>query len=364
MATLPFAVLPTSSSARQTWRFGLLCGAFILLWFVGSAYGLGGDSAFDAALCHQLAAASAWGLRAAGWAATTDAIRPSLLILNGQPSVIVGAPCDGLVLYALLAGFVLAYPGPARRRLWFIPLGIVALWLLNIIRIVALALNHQYSPETFEFDHHYAFNAVAYAALGGLWLLWTRQAAFATAPAPVADWQATTSADATPARQSWLTPRTLAGVALLLALALISIYQNQVTAALSAGWATALATGPAWLRGLPGATAGNGDVPDNVSHLALPVGAAYLGLFVGLALLALRLLLPVRSWRLAWRCYAGLALACVLLLGVGRLGGLPDVNLLGRALLNVMVSLLPIVGLLVLLWRPLPAVAAPSEPRR
>ncbi len=357
MATSPFAVLPTASSTRQAWRFGLLCGAFILLWVVGAVNGLGSDSALDEVLCHQLAAASAWGLRALGWAATTDAQQPRLLVLNGQPSVIVGAPCDGLVLYALLAGFVLAYPGPARRRLWFIPLGILALWLLNIVRIIALALNHRYSPETFEFDHHYAFNALAYAALSGLWLLWTRQAgaaAAATEPEPEAGFQAL----AAPARKSWLTARVLAGVLLLLGLFLVSLYQNQVVAALSAAWAHALATGPAWLHRLPGATPGSGDVPNNVSHLALPVGAAYLGLFVATALLVLRLLLPAHGWRLVWRCYAGMALASVVLLAAGRLGAGAQANALGRMVLDLLVSLLPIAGLLVFLWRP--AAPAPA----
>jgi exosortase/archaeosortase family protein len=350
MNASPLAVSPMSSSTRQAWRFGLLCGTFILLWFVGVAYGLGGNSALDDMLCHQLAAASAWGLRAAGWVATTDVIQPRLLVLNSQPSVIVGAPCDGLVLYALLTGFVLAYPGPARRRLWFIPMGIAALWLLNIIRIIALALNHQYSPETFEFDHHYAFNTVAYAALGGLWLLWTRQAgaAAATGQWPAAGLPVTVSA----ARRPWFTVRAVAGAALLLSLAMVSIYQNQVTAVLSAAWAHALATGPVWLHHLPGATPGNGDVPDNVSHLALPVGAAYLGLFVATALLAMRLLLPARGWRLVWRCYAAIALAGVLLLAAGRLGAGAQANILGRMALDLLVSLLPVAGLLVLLWRP------------
>ena len=159
-ATPVLSVAPTSAR-RQLWRFGLVSGACVLLWVVGVMYGLGSDSHFDDILCQQLAAGSAWGLRAAGWQASVAATNSHLLLLAGQPSVIVGAPCDGLVLYFLLAGFVLAYPGPGPRRLWFIPLGIGLLWLLNVVRIVALALNHQYSPETFEFDHHYPFRAIA-----------------------------------------------------------------------------------------------------------------------------------------------------------------------------------------------------------
>jgi exosortase/archaeosortase family protein len=280
------------------------------------------------------------------------AATPNLLLLNGQPTVVVGAPCDGLVLYALLAGFVLAYPGSNRRRLWFIPMGIAALWLLNVIRIMALALNHRYSPETFDFDHHYAFSAVAYAALGGLWLLWTRQPVTA---APATAFSLTTDVSiaepgSEPAARSWLTPRTGVGVALLVVLALLSIFQSNVVAALSRGWATLLATGPTWLHHIPGASAG--DVPAGVSHLALPVGAAFLGLFLAISLLGLRLLLADRAWRQAWGSYAGIGLACLVLLAAGRAGAGPGTYHVGRILLDFLASLLPVAGLLVLLWRP------------
>lgn len=326
---------------------------------MGSAWGLSSNSALDTVLCHQLAAASAWGLQALGWAAGVDAVRPELLVINGYPSVYVGAQCDGLVLYALLAGFVLAYPGPPRRRLWFIPMGIAALWLLNVIRIIALALNFQYSPETFDFDHHYAFNTVAYAALGGLWLLWTRQANLGSSPNawPLAATQQAISRPSLP----WLTVRVVAGIALLLFLALVNIYQPQVVAAMSASWAAALANGPAWLHRLPGATADN--VPSTVSHLALPVGVAYLVLLVGSALLALRLLLPSRSWRMVWRCYVGLGLVYAVFIVAGRFSNSDSIYRLGRMILNFTTSLLPVAGLLVLLWRPAPiAETAPVVP--
>jgi exosortase/archaeosortase family protein len=346
----------TAPGTRQFWRFGLVSCGVLLLWVIGLAYGLGTTSPLDALLCRQLAAGSVWGLQAIGWQASVAPTIPNLLLLNGQPTVVVGAPCDGLVLYVLLAGFVLAYPGPSQRRLWFIPLGIAALWLLNVIRIMALALNHRYSPETFEFDHHYAFSAIAYAALGGLWLLWTRQAPTEpTAELP------TTATVARPEASSWLTARTGLGVALLAVLVLVSIFQSNIVAALSRSWAALLVTGPAWLHHVPGAVAG--DVPASVSHLALPVGAAFFGLVLGLSLLSLWLLLPGRAWRLAWGCYAGIGLACLLLLALGRVGGgEPSVYRLGRLLLDFLASLLPVAALLVLLWRPAAAAQPVLEP--
>jgi exosortase/archaeosortase family protein len=361
MAASPFAaraIAPTPAS-RQLWRFGLVSALLMLLWTIGVAYGLGGTSALDAALCRQLATSSAWLLRVLGWPASVALSNPSLLLLNDQPTVIVGAPCDGLVLYALLAGFVLAYPGPAVRRLWFIPLGILGLWALNVGRIVALALNHRYSPETFDFDHHYAFSAVAYAALGGLWLLWTRQSAPIEGPVSAAALPAA-AAPRLAAPQPWLTPRVGVGILLLLVLAVVATYQNVIVAALSNGWVAALAAGPAWLHRLPGATAGQ--VPNGVSHLALPVGAAFMGLFISLSLLILYLLVPARSWRLVWRSYAGLGGACLLLLLLGRVGLGTAAYRPARMLLDFIVSLLPVAGLLVLLWRPAAGGAPIARP--
>ncbi|HET9504845.1 MAG TPA: hypothetical protein VFO93_14980 [Hymenobacter sp.] len=333
-----------SASARPFWRFGLISGAFLLCWMIGATFGLGGDSPLDNALCHQLAVGSTWALRLLGWQASVSATTPNLLLLQGQPAVIVGGPCDGLVLYTLLVGFVLAYPGPARRRLWFIPMGIVVLWLLNVFRIVALALNHRYSPDTFDFNHHYAFSAVAYSVLGGLWLLWTRQSLpVATVPARPG------------ATQPWLTGRLAAGGGLLLALVLLEVFKEQAIARLSAAWAAGLATGPGWLHRLPGAAAG--EVPSAMSHLPLPVGVAYLTIFLTFSLLGLALVLPGRSWATVWRCYVGMALACGLLALAGRVGGLPAAYRLFRMVLDFMTSLLPVAGLLVLLWRPLAAPA-------
>ncbi len=333
-------VTTPSAAARPFWRFGLISGAFLICWLVGAALGLGGDSPLDKALCHQLAAGSTWALRLLGWQASVSATTPNLLLLQGQPAVIVGGPCDGLVLYTLLVGFVLAYPGPARRRLWFIPMGIVVLWLLNVVRIVALALNQRYSPDTFYFNHHYAFSAIAYLVLCGLWVLWARQSLPAVATMPASPGAA----------RPWLTGRVVAGGGLLLALVLLEIFKEQAVARLSAAWAAGLATGPSWLHRLPGAAAG--DVPSAMSQLPLPVGVAYLAIFLILSLLGLALVLPGRSWVTVLRCYAAMVLACGLLALVGRVGSLPAAYHLFRMVLDFMTSLLPVAGLLVLLWRP------------
>lgn len=155
-------------------RFVLMAGALWLLWVLGYEGWLRPDGRLDAALSYNLAAVSAALLRALGFATTVDPAQLRLLRMDGQPGVIVGDPCDGLVLYALLAGFVLAYPGGGWRRLPFVALGCAVLYGLNVVRIAALALNHHYYHQSVAFNHHYTFTCLVYGVLLLLWLRWTR----------------------------------------------------------------------------------------------------------------------------------------------------------------------------------------------
>ena len=57
----------------------------------------------------------------------------------GHAGVQIGAPCDGVALFALFAIFILAFPGPLLRKAWFIPAGIALLHAANVGRVIVLA---------------------------------------------------------------------------------------------------------------------------------------------------------------------------------------------------------------------------------
>jgi len=164
-----------SSGNRLLFRFLAVATVLYLAWFFGYEQWLARDGRLDDALCTHLARTSVAALRALGFAATVDPASTHLVVMNAQPAVIVGAPCNGLVLYALFTGFVLAFPGPWRRKLWFVPAGIFLIWVLNVLRVMALALNHHYAHQTVDFNHHYTFTFVVYGCIFGLWMLWARR---------------------------------------------------------------------------------------------------------------------------------------------------------------------------------------------
>jgi exosortase family protein XrtF len=159
----------------QLLRFLLITGGMYLLWFFGYEQWLAPDGRLDTALCANIAWASARMLQTIGFDAAVAPHHISLLLMSGHPAVIVGIPCNGLVLYALFGGFVLAFPGPWRRKLWFVPAGIALIWLLNVVRVAALAINHHYAHKSVDFNHHYTFTFVVYGCIFGLWMLWAKR---------------------------------------------------------------------------------------------------------------------------------------------------------------------------------------------
>lgn len=171
----------TNTNNRVLYRFLLVAVAMYLVWFFGYEQWLAIDGRFDTALCVQIANTSVNILNGLGFPAGIDLQVASLITMNGNPAVIVGIPCNGLVLYALFGGFVLAFPGPWKRKLWFIPMGMALIWCLNVLRVAALALNHYYANQTVDFNHHYTFTFVVYGFIFGLWMLWARRLAIPSA---------------------------------------------------------------------------------------------------------------------------------------------------------------------------------------
>ena len=95
--------------------------------------------------------------------------------IDGSHGVFIADSCAGLPLLALFAGFILAYPGPISKKLWFIPLGLVTVHLINVVRIVALCLLANHAPELLDFNHHYTFTITVYACIFLLWVIWVNK---------------------------------------------------------------------------------------------------------------------------------------------------------------------------------------------
>jgi len=99
-----------------------------------------------------------------------------LIGIDGASGLWMGDSCDCVELCALFTGFILIFPGNWIKKLWFIPMGIVAIFLLNVLRVILLAvIQKNFSPKWLEFNHTYTFTIVVYLFIFSLWFYWVKR---------------------------------------------------------------------------------------------------------------------------------------------------------------------------------------------
>ena len=95
--------------------------------------------------------------------------------IDGSNGVWIGGPCNGVTLMFLFAIFIIAYPGNFKHKLWYLPIGIILVYSLNLFRIVSLSLIAYYKPSYLEINHTYTFTFIAYSFVFSLWMLWVNK---------------------------------------------------------------------------------------------------------------------------------------------------------------------------------------------
>ena len=87
-----------------------------------------------------------------------------------KDGVRIAHPCNAFELYFLYVAFIVAFANVPLLRKWkFAVLGLLALYLFNILRVVLLFYVSGKWPDFFDFMHKYLFQAGAYILMFGLW---------------------------------------------------------------------------------------------------------------------------------------------------------------------------------------------------
>lgn len=97
------------------------------------------------------------------------------LWMDGKKIVGVADFCNALELYVLYIGFLLAFPASVKRVILFSVIGIVVIYIANIIRLAALASMNMHRMRAVDMAHHYVFKMIVYALIFGLWVLFTKK---------------------------------------------------------------------------------------------------------------------------------------------------------------------------------------------
>jgi exosortase/archaeosortase family protein len=169
-----------SGSRRRVAVFVAKVLAFYGVWYVLYDLWLLPDGTVDRWLSLNVASVAGALLEVGGFEAIVDG---RSLLLPDVRGVRIANGCNGLSTLGLFVGFVLAYPGRAWRRAWFIPLGIFAIYATNVGRIVVMLLTQRYWPAAFEPLHGFGLTTIFYVVVFGLWVAWAHYGGAPTASA-------------------------------------------------------------------------------------------------------------------------------------------------------------------------------------
>ena len=106
----------------------------------------------------------------------TPVYTPQTVIYRGQKSLVgIADPCNGLELFILYLGFILAMPATIGRKLVFGIGGLAVIHMVNLLRCSGLGLVVISMEKYFDFAHHYLFKIFIYATIFLLWVAFSKK---------------------------------------------------------------------------------------------------------------------------------------------------------------------------------------------
>jgi len=168
--------MPVLTFHNKITRFFIFAAALYVSWFLLYELVIKPYTSIDEKLIGLLITQAIFFLRVFGYETYQNHqdLDMQLMGIDGAHPVWIGTPCNALTLFAFFTFFVLAFPGNAKSKLWFIPAGIIIIHIANILRVMGLALVNFYAPEYLDFNHTYTFTIFVYIIIFSLWMWWIK----------------------------------------------------------------------------------------------------------------------------------------------------------------------------------------------
>ena len=94
------------------------------------------------------------------------------MYFSNESYMYINRSCSGLKQIMQFVILMMVFPGPWKRKLWFIPLGIFIVHLTNLFRIIGLSVVLETVPQHWGFSHDYIFRPLFYVVIFFLWVWW------------------------------------------------------------------------------------------------------------------------------------------------------------------------------------------------
>ena len=162
---------------RELIRFVGLALLMLLGWVLVLAFFPGFVHALHFYLIRLQVEAGAALLRLFGWSTDVAYRQGNCLarLIMDRGAVCVGTGCSGLELFLLFAAFIVLIRGNRKKKAAFILTGLIIILILNIFRIIGLALINNLHPEYLQFNHKYTFVIIMYVVIFLLWVYWVHK---------------------------------------------------------------------------------------------------------------------------------------------------------------------------------------------
>jgi exosortase/archaeosortase family protein len=161
---------------KPLYRFLLYAVGFYVFWYVLYDLWIHPMDSFDLWVISKTMNMARFILNMLGFVTFSNEGR--LLGIDGTAGLWMGDNCDSVELCAIFSGFIIAYPGFVKRKLWYLPMGWLLITFINALRIVALALvQRYYSKKWLDFNHTYTFTIIVYGFIFLLWFIWINKTA-------------------------------------------------------------------------------------------------------------------------------------------------------------------------------------------
>ena len=89
--------------------------------------------------------------------------------------IAVNGSCSGLKQFYQWIFLMVLFPGPWKQKLWYIPLGMFVIHLVNIMRIVILSIILMKWPDQWNFSHDWILRPFFYVVIFTLWVIWVEK---------------------------------------------------------------------------------------------------------------------------------------------------------------------------------------------
>jgi exosortase family protein XrtF len=104
-----------------------------------------------------------------------DPLSPYVILQKDfQPVVNVFEGCNGLNVMIVYISFLFAFKGPFKSGVIFLLLGLVSIYLMNLIRVTLLFEIAYFYPDRLYFFHKYLFTGIIYLVVFVIWFFWIK----------------------------------------------------------------------------------------------------------------------------------------------------------------------------------------------